>query len=75
MILMFSLGREDVFAVDDLGIRNAMVRIYGLQETDKKKPTDRIRISDGGSIVPMHACLGCERHEYRGSRTICIISG
>ncbi|HEY4148149.1 MAG TPA: DNA-3-methyladenine glycosylase 2 family protein, partial [Chitinophagaceae bacterium] len=25
MILMFALGREDVFAVDDLGIQNAMI--------------------------------------------------
>ncbi|MFO1001236.1 MAG: DNA-3-methyladenine glycosylase [Planctomycetaceae bacterium] len=35
MYLMFSLGRLDVFAVGDLGIRNAMIALYGLQE----KPT------------------------------------
>jgi DNA-3-methyladenine glycosylase II len=28
MFLMFSLGREDVFSVLDLGLRNAVKRIY-----------------------------------------------
>jgi DNA-3-methyladenine glycosylase II len=28
MLLMFTLGREDVFAVDDLGIQQAMAKIY-----------------------------------------------
>lgn len=35
MYLMFSLGRLDVFAVGDLGIRNAMISLYGLDT----KPT------------------------------------
>jgi DNA-3-methyladenine glycosylase II len=35
MILMFALDRPDVLPVDDLGIRNAMVRHYGLPETGK----------------------------------------
>ena len=30
MLLMFALGREDVFAVDDLGIQHAMIRLYKL---------------------------------------------
>ncbi|MEJ7625579.1 MAG: DNA-3-methyladenine glycosylase 2 family protein [Ferruginibacter sp.] len=37
MILMFTLGREDVFAVDDLGIQQSMTKLYGLDATDKKK--------------------------------------
>jgi DNA-3-methyladenine glycosylase II len=32
MFLMFSLHREDVLAVDDLGLRNAIKRLYGLDE-------------------------------------------
>lgn len=36
MILMFTLGREDVFAVDDLGIQQAITKIYGLDASDKK---------------------------------------
>lgn len=35
MILMFALDRPDVLPVDDLGIRNAMVRHYALPETGK----------------------------------------
>lgn len=36
MILMFTLGREDIFAVDDLGIQQAMTKLYKLDATDKK---------------------------------------
>jgi DNA-3-methyladenine glycosylase II len=32
MVLIFSLGRSDVLAVDDLGIRSAVQRAYGLAE-------------------------------------------
>ena len=35
MFLMFTLGREDIFSVGDLGLNNAIVRLYGL----KDKPT------------------------------------
>ena len=31
MFLIFSLGREDVLAVDDLGLRNAMKKLYDLE--------------------------------------------
>jgi hypothetical protein len=30
MILMFAMGRSDVFAVDDLGIQQQMSKIYGI---------------------------------------------
>lgn len=36
MLLMFHLGREDVFALDDLGLQNAMIKLYKLDATDKK---------------------------------------
>jgi DNA-3-methyladenine glycosylase II len=35
MILMFTLQRQDVFPIDDLGIQQGMVKIYGLTETGK----------------------------------------
>ena len=35
MILMFRLNRLDVFPVDDLGIRQGMVLLYGIEETGK----------------------------------------
>ena len=36
MRLMFALKREDVFPADDLGIQQAMIRLYGLDPSDKK---------------------------------------
>ena len=35
MLLMFTLGRPDVLPLDDLGIQQGMVKIFGLQETGK----------------------------------------
>lgn len=37
MLLMFTLGREDVFPIADLGIQNAMKKLYSLEELDKKQ--------------------------------------
>jgi DNA-3-methyladenine glycosylase II len=36
MILMFALGREDIFAMDDLIIRQRFALLYKLDMTDKK---------------------------------------
>lgn len=36
MVLIFCLGRPDVFAVDDLGIQMAMIRHYGLEGSKKE---------------------------------------
>jgi len=35
MFLMFSLSRPDVLAIDDLGLRNAMKKLYDLPEVPK----------------------------------------
>jgi DNA-3-methyladenine glycosylase II len=37
MLLMFALRREDVFPADDLGIQQAMTRLYKLDDSDRKK--------------------------------------
>ncbi|AXY76906.1 DNA-3-methyladenine glycosylase 2 family protein [Paraflavitalea soli] len=58
MLLMFALGREDVFSIDDLGIQNAMIGIYKLERTDKKKfKADLLRISDKWSPYRTYACI------------------
>ncbi|MBS1563423.1 MAG: DNA-3-methyladenine glycosylase 2 family protein [Bacteroidetes bacterium] len=58
MILMFALGREDVFAVDDLGIQNAMIKLYKLDRSDKKKfREDMLRISQKWSPYRTYACI------------------
>jgi len=36
MLQMFSLGHEDIFAPDDLGIQQTMIKLYNLDTTDKK---------------------------------------
>lgn len=58
MLLMFALGREDVFAVDDLGIQNAMVALYKLDHSDKKKLKEgMLRVSKKWSPYRTYACL------------------
>jgi DNA-3-methyladenine glycosylase II len=64
MLLMFTLGREDVFAVDDLGIQQAMIAIYKLDKSDKKKlRADMLRISAKWSPYRSFACLHLWRHK------------
>ena len=58
MLLMFALGREDVFAIDDLGIQNAMIGIYKLSREDKKKfKEDMLRVSKKWSPYRTYACM------------------
>jgi DNA-3-methyladenine glycosylase II len=58
MLLMFALGREDVFAVDDLGIQNAMIGLYKLDRADKKQfREDMLRISAKWSPYRTYACV------------------
>ncbi|MFW9922080.1 MAG: DNA-3-methyladenine glycosylase family protein [Candidatus Thorarchaeota archaeon] len=42
MYLMFTLGREDVFAPDDLGLRKAIQVNYNLTELPKPKEAEKI---------------------------------
>ncbi|GAB4497635.1 MAG: DNA-3-methyladenine glycosylase [Saprospiraceae bacterium] len=46
MILMFSIGRPDVFPVDDLGIQQAIARLYQLDEKDKKFKQKMIELAE-----------------------------
>jgi DNA-3-methyladenine glycosylase II len=58
MLLMFTLGREDVFAVDDLGIQTAMVKVYKLPFEDKKVLKEKmINISKKWKPYRTYACL------------------
>jgi DNA-3-methyladenine glycosylase II len=58
MLLMFALGREDVFAIDDLGIQNAMIGLYKLDRADKKKfREDMVRISAKWAPYRTYACV------------------
>ncbi len=58
MLLMFTLGRQDIFAVDDLGLQNAVVKLYAIRTKDKKKLKERlVKISAKWSPYRTYACL------------------
>jgi DNA-3-methyladenine glycosylase II len=58
MLLMFTLGREDVFAVDDLGIQQAMCKLYKLDFDNKKEmKLKMLKISAKWSPYRTYACL------------------
>lgn len=58
MLLMFSLEREDVFAVDDLGIQQAICKLYKLDATDKKiLKAKMLRLSSKWSPYRTYACI------------------
>jgi len=58
MLLMFTLGREDVFAVDDYGIQVAMKKIYNIDDGNKKIFKEKmIKISEKWIPYRTYACL------------------
>jgi DNA-3-methyladenine glycosylase II len=57
MILMFTLGREDIFAVDDLGIQQAIAKLYRVDVSDKKLLKEKmLKISSKWSPYRTYAC-------------------
>ncbi len=57
MILMFTLGREDVFALDDLGIQQAICKLYKIDATDKKAMKEKmLQLSAKWSPYRTYAC-------------------
>ncbi|MBS1745676.1 MAG: DNA-3-methyladenine glycosylase 2 family protein [Bacteroidetes bacterium] len=60
MLLMFALGREDVFSLDDYGVRSAMMHIYQIKKTDKRNLDKKLlSISDKWSPYRTYGCLYC----------------
>ncbi len=58
MIMMFALGREDVFAVDDLGIQMAIKNLYELKINETKKLKKKMLvISASWSPYRTYACM------------------
>jgi DNA-3-methyladenine glycosylase II len=58
MLLMFTLGREDVFSVDDYGIQTAIKKNYRLDDTNKKEFRQKLlTISKKWSPYRTYACL------------------
>jgi DNA-3-methyladenine glycosylase II len=58
MILMFNLGRADVFPIDDLGIQNGMVHMYQLKAANKKVLLTKMqKIAEQWKPYRTHACM------------------
>ncbi len=58
MLLMFALGREDIFALDDLGLQQAVIGLYDLKHRKKKIMRDKIfKISEQWSPYRTYACM------------------
>ena len=58
MLLMFTLGREDIFSVDDYGIQVAMKNIYKLDDSNKKDFKEKmLKVSKKWAPFRTYACL------------------
>ena len=58
MILMFTLGREDIFSADDLIIQNSIEAIYKFDKTDKKLFKEKmLQVSSKWEPYRTYACL------------------
>ena len=58
MLLMFTLGREDIFAVDDYGIQVGMKKLYKLDDSNKKDFREKmLKISKKWSPYRTYACM------------------
>jgi DNA-3-methyladenine glycosylase II len=58
MMLMFNLFREDVFPIDDLIIKNSIIRLYKVKGETKKEINNKvIHIADKWSPYKSVACL------------------
>jgi DNA-3-methyladenine glycosylase II len=58
MLLMFTLGREDVFAPDDLGLQQSMIHLYKLDPGDKKALREKLlKLSAKWAPYRTYACL------------------
>ena len=58
MLLIFGLGREDVFAVDDLGVQKGMIEIFKLHDLSKKElRLKMMKLSERWSPYRSYVCL------------------
>jgi DNA-3-methyladenine glycosylase II len=58
MLLMFALGREDIFAADDLGVQQSMIKAYELKADSKKELRNQLlTISENWRPYRTYACM------------------
>ena len=57
MLLMFALGREDVFSAGDFGLQKAMIRLYQIEYASSKELAMKmILIAERWSPYRTYAC-------------------
>ncbi|MCU0384567.1 MAG: DNA-3-methyladenine glycosylase 2 family protein [Flavihumibacter sp.] len=67
MLLMFAMAREDVFAIDDLGIQQAMIKLYRLNDADRKLFREKmLKISKKWAPFRTYACVHLWRWKDNG---------
>jgi DNA-3-methyladenine glycosylase II len=64
MLLIFTLGRPDVFPVDDLGVRRGLQGVYSLEEEPDRKEMERI--AESWQPYRTVASLYLWRHKDKG---------
>lgn len=70
MMLMFALGREDHFAADDLGLQQAMIKIYRLDDSNKKDFREAmLKIAKKWSPYKTYACMYLWRYKDKPVKT------
>ncbi|MFM2392678.1 MAG: hypothetical protein RLZZ546_660 [Bacteroidota bacterium] len=57
MLLMFTFKREDVFPIDDLIIKNSIIKYYNIKSDGKQKTEEILKISKKWSPYRTIACL------------------
>jgi DNA-3-methyladenine glycosylase II len=58
MLLMFTLGRPDVFPLNDLGIQNAMIKLYKIKAENKKELREKMqKLAAKWSPYRTYACI------------------
>lgn len=58
MILMFALQHEDVLPVDDLGIQKAMIKLYKLDDSNKKQLYEQMqKVAEKWRPYRTYACV------------------
>ena len=63
MILMFSLGRENVLPLDDLGIQTAMIKLYNIKADKKELKIKMKKIAAAWNPYSTLACLYLWRYK------------
>lgn len=61
MLLMFGLGRPNVFPIDDLGVRQGMIKVYGIQSEGKEQRAEMEKIAQKWAPYRSYGCLAMWR--------------